>query len=78
MVDAASDPPGTDRILAVDAIAATAVVPSEPAAAALVIMDHLMMTQVKNIPWDDVECGIPAFAAHLLLRQFADRALLTG
>ena len=114
LLDEHGNPPGTDRILAVDSIAAIAggaggvssntsyiesaagvgegartglasvvtgllfllatflaplfaVVPSEAAAPALVIVGYLMMTQVKNIPWDDMEIGIPAFLTIVLM-----------
>jgi AGZA family xanthine/uracil permease-like MFS transporter len=38
-----------------------AVIPNEAATPALVLVGFLMMTQVKNIDWDDVEVGIPSF-----------------
>ncbi|MDQ4095427.1 MAG: NCS2 family permease [Actinomycetota bacterium] len=37
------------------------VIPFEAAAPALVIVGFLMMTVVREIPWDDVEVAIPAF-----------------
>ncbi|MBD8606639.1 NCS2 family permease [Aeromicrobium sp. CFBP 8757] len=36
-------------------------IPSEAAVPALVLVGFLMMSQVKNIDWDDVEVAIPAF-----------------
>ncbi|MFC7491225.1 MULTISPECIES: NCS2 family permease [unclassified Knoellia] len=107
-------PPNTDRILAVDSIAAAAggaagvssntsyiesasgvgegartglasvvtgllflasmvfaplieVVPSEAAVPALVLVGFLMMQQVKDIDWDDVEIAIPAFLTIVLM-----------
>jgi AGZA family xanthine/uracil permease-like MFS transporter len=44
-----------------------AVVPSEAAAPALVIVGFLMMTQVKNIDWDDMEVALPAFLTIVLM-----------
>ncbi|WP_020145639.1 NCS2 family permease [Terracoccus sp. 273MFTsu3.1] len=44
-----------------------AVVPSEAAAPALVIVGFLMMTQVKNIDWDDMEIALPAFLTIVLM-----------
>jgi AGZA family xanthine/uracil permease-like MFS transporter len=44
-----------------------AVVPSEAAAPALVIVGFLMMTQVKHIDWDDMEVAIPAFLTIILM-----------
>ncbi len=38
-----------------------AIVPFEAAAPALVLVGFLMMTHVKEIPWDDLEIAIPAF-----------------
>lgn len=42
-------------------------VPNEAAAPALVLVGFLMMTQVKNIPWDDLEIAIPAFLTMALM-----------
>jgi AGZA family xanthine/uracil permease-like MFS transporter len=42
-------------------------VPSEAAAPALVFVGFLMMSQVKEIEWDDIEIGIPAFATIVLM-----------
>ena len=36
-------------------------IPSEAAVPALVLVGFLMMTQVKEIDWDDIEIAIPAF-----------------
>lgn len=44
-----------------------AVVPSEAAAPALVIVGFLMMSQVKNIEWDDMEVALPAFLTIVLM-----------
>ena len=43
------------------------VVPSEAATPALVAVGFLMMTQVKNIPWDDVTVALPAFLTIVLM-----------
>jgi AGZA family xanthine/uracil permease-like MFS transporter len=37
------------------------VIPNEAATPALVLVGFLMMSQVRNIDWDDVEIAIPAF-----------------
>ena len=37
------------------------IIPLEAAAPALVVVGFLMMTHVKEIPWDDFELAIPAF-----------------
>ena len=44
-----------------------AVVPSEAAAPALVIVGFLMMTQVTNIDWNDMEVALPAFLTIVLM-----------
>lgn len=44
-----------------------AVVPSEAAAPALVIVGFLMMTQVTNIDWHDMEVALPAFLTIVLM-----------
>ena len=44
-----------------------AIVPSEAAAPALVIVGFLMMMQVKNIDWDDMEVALPAFLTIVLM-----------
>jgi len=38
-----------------------AIIPNEAAVPALVLVGFLMMQQVKNIEWDDLEIAIPAF-----------------
>ena len=43
------------------------VVPNEAAVPALILVGFLMMQQVKNIDWDDVEVAIPAFLTILLM-----------
>ncbi len=42
-------------------------VPNEAAAPALVLVGFLMMTQVTNIGWEDVEIAIPAFLTIILM-----------
>jgi AGZA family xanthine/uracil permease-like MFS transporter len=44
-----------------------AVIPNEAATPALVLVGFLMMTQVKNIDWDDVEIALPAFLTIVLM-----------
>lgn len=44
-----------------------AMVPNEAAAPALVLVGFLMMTQVRSIPWDDLELAIPAFLTIALM-----------
>lgn len=44
-----------------------AVIPSEAAVPALVLVGFLMMQQVKEIDWDDVEIAIPAFLTIILM-----------
>jgi AGZA family xanthine/uracil permease-like MFS transporter len=43
------------------------VIPSEAAVPALILVGFLMMQQVKGIPWDDLEIGIPAFLTIVLM-----------
>jgi AGZA family xanthine/uracil permease-like MFS transporter len=43
------------------------VIPHEAAVPALVLVGFLMMQQVKNIDWDDVEIAIPAFLTIILM-----------
>ncbi len=43
------------------------VIPNEAAVPALVLVGFLMMQQVKNIHWDDVEIAIPAFLTIILM-----------
>jgi adenine/guanine/hypoxanthine permease len=43
------------------------VIPNEAATPALVLVGFLMMTQVKNIDWDDVEIALPAFLTIVLM-----------
>jgi adenine/guanine/hypoxanthine permease len=43
------------------------VIPNEAAVPALVLVGFLMMQQVKNIDWDDVEIAIPAFLTIILM-----------
>ncbi|HLR83680.1 MAG TPA: NCS2 family permease [Nocardioidaceae bacterium] len=42
-------------------------IPNEAATPALVLVGVLMMTQVKSIPWDDIEIAIPAFLTIALM-----------
>lgn len=44
-----------------------AIVPSEAAVPALVLVGFLMMQQVKEIDWDDLEIAIPAFLTIVLM-----------
>jgi AGZA family xanthine/uracil permease-like MFS transporter len=44
-----------------------AVIPYEAAAPALILVGFLMMTQVRNIDWDDLEIAIPAFLTIALM-----------
>jgi adenine/guanine/hypoxanthine permease len=44
-----------------------AIIPSEAAVPALVLVGFLMMQQVKGIAWDDVEIAIPAFLTIILM-----------
>ncbi|HZW44726.1 MAG TPA: NCS2 family permease [Dermatophilaceae bacterium] len=44
-----------------------AVVPYEAATPALVVVGFLMMQQVKNIDWDDLDIAIPAFLTIVLM-----------
>lgn len=44
-----------------------AMIPSEAAVPALVLVGFLMMQQVKEIDWDDVEIAIPAFLTIVLM-----------
>jgi adenine/guanine/hypoxanthine permease len=43
------------------------VVPSEAAAPALVIVGALMITQIRNLAWDDMVLVIPAFLTIALM-----------
>jgi AGZA family xanthine/uracil permease-like MFS transporter len=43
------------------------VVPYEAASPALVIVGFLLMTQVRDIPWDDFEIALPAFLTIILM-----------
>jgi AGZA family xanthine/uracil permease-like MFS transporter len=44
-----------------------AVIPNEAATPALVLVGFLMMQQVRNIAWDDLEIAIPAFLTIVLM-----------
>ncbi len=43
------------------------IIPNEAAVPALVLVGFLMMQQVKNIDWDDVEIAVPAFLTIALM-----------
>jgi AGZA family xanthine/uracil permease-like MFS transporter len=43
------------------------VVPYEAASPALVVVGFLLMTQVREIPWDDYDIAIPAFLTIILM-----------
>jgi AGZA family xanthine/uracil permease-like MFS transporter len=43
------------------------VIPNEAATPALVLVGFLMMTQVRNIDWEDLEVAIPAFLTIVLM-----------
>jgi AGZA family xanthine/uracil permease-like MFS transporter len=43
------------------------VVPYEAASPALVVVGFLLMAQVRDIAWDDIEIGIPAFLTIILM-----------
>src|SRR3954466_13547486 len=44
-----------------------AIIPSEAAVPALVLVGFLMMQQVRNIDWDDLDIAIPAFLTIVLM-----------
>jgi AGZA family xanthine/uracil permease-like MFS transporter len=44
-----------------------AIIPNEAAVPALVLVGFLMMQQVKNISWDDVDIALPAFLTIVLM-----------
>ena len=44
-----------------------AIVPYEAASPALVVVGFLLMTRVKDIPWDDYDLAIPAFLTIVLM-----------
>jgi AGZA family xanthine/uracil permease-like MFS transporter len=54
-------------LLATVASPLVTVVPYEAATPALVIVGFLMMTQVKDIDWDDTEIALPAFLTIVLM-----------
>jgi AGZA family xanthine/uracil permease-like MFS transporter len=43
------------------------IIPFEAAAPALVVVGFLMMTAVRDIPWDDVDVALPAFLTIVLM-----------
>ncbi len=44
-----------------------AIIPPQATAPALVVVGFLMMTNVRHIPWDDLELAIPAFLTIVLM-----------
>ncbi|WP_051551887.1 NCS2 family permease [Nocardioides sp. URHA0020] len=54
-------------LLAIFIAPVVAIIPSEAAVPALVLVGFLMMQQVKGIDWDDVEIAIPAFLTIVLM-----------
>jgi adenine/guanine/hypoxanthine permease len=54
-------------LLAIFAAPLVALIPSEAAVPALVLVGFLMMQQVKGIDWDDLEIAIPAFLTIVLM-----------
>ena len=44
-----------------------AIIPYEAATPSLIIVGFLMMSQIKNIDWDDLGIGIPAFLTIILM-----------
>ncbi len=54
-------------LLAIFMAPLVAIIPSEAAVPALVLVGFLMMQQVKGIDWDDVEIAIPAFLTIVLM-----------
>ena len=54
-------------LLAIFVAPLVAVIPSEAAVPALVLVGFLMMQQVRGIDWDDVEIAIPAFLTIVLM-----------
>jgi AGZA family xanthine/uracil permease-like MFS transporter len=54
-------------LLAIFIAPVVAIIPSEAAVPALVLVGFLMMQQVKGIDWDDLEIAIPAFLTIVLM-----------
>lgn len=54
-------------LLSIFAAPLVALIPSEAAVPALVLVGFLMMQQVKGIDWDDVDIAIPAFLTIVLM-----------
>jgi AGZA family xanthine/uracil permease-like MFS transporter len=54
-------------LLAIFVAPLVAIIPSEAAVPALVLVGFLMMQQVKGIDWDDLEIAIPAFLTIVLM-----------
>ena len=54
-------------LLAIFVAPVVAIIPSEAAVPALVLVGFLMMQQVKGIDWDDVDIAIPAFLTIVLM-----------
>jgi AGZA family xanthine/uracil permease-like MFS transporter len=58
---------GTLFLLAIFVAPLVAIIPSEAAVPALVLVGFLMMQQVKGIDWDDLDIAIPAFLTIVLM-----------
>jgi adenine/guanine/hypoxanthine permease len=54
-------------LLAIFLAPVVAIIPSEAAVPALVLVGFLMMQQVRGIDWDDVEIALPAFLTIVLM-----------
>ncbi|HSV40731.1 MAG TPA: NCS2 family permease [Nocardioidaceae bacterium] len=54
-------------LIATAATPLVAAIPNEAATPALVLVGFLMMTQVKNIDWEDMEIALPAFLTIVLM-----------
>jgi adenine/guanine/hypoxanthine permease len=54
-------------LLSIFAAPLVAIIPSEAAVPALVLVGFLMMQQVRGIDWDDLEIAIPAFLTIVLM-----------
>ena len=44
-----------------------AIIPPQATAPALVVVGFLMMTQIRTIPWDDLDLAVPAFLTMILM-----------
>jgi AGZA family xanthine/uracil permease-like MFS transporter len=43
------------------------IIPAQATAPALVVVGFLMMTQIRNIPWEDLDLAVPAFLTMVLM-----------